>query len=105
MNLLPFGVIVLDGQGTILQYNSSESMMSGYDATTVVGRGFFTDVAPCTNVKEFAGRVHELQSRGVDAREPFEFVFTFKSGSMMVEIVCLYESSSMRTTLLVSKMP
>jgi photoactive yellow protein len=101
VNLLPFGAIVLDRQGTILKYNSAESAISGYDAATVIGQNFF-EVAPCTNVQEFAGRVAKLQANRTDARETFEFVFMFKNGGMMVQIVCLHEGSSQQTTLLVA---
>lgn len=105
VNLLPFGVIVLDRQGLILQYNSAESVISGYDSENVIGRDFFAEVAPCANVQEFAGRVAELQANGVDAREAFEFVFMFKNGALLVEIVCLFDRSVEQTTLLVAATP
>ena len=104
VNLLPFGVIVLDREGIVLQYNAAEATLSGYDAETVIGQNFWLEVAPCTKVQEFAGRAEALQSKGIDAREAFEFVFKFKDGAIMVEIVCLYDSRSQETTLLVATM-
>ena len=102
---LPFGVIVMDEEGMISKYNSAETELSGLKAAAVIGRGFFTDVAPCTNVREFAGRVHALQSQGRNGREAFDFVFSFENGELVVEIVCLWDESSREATLLVHAAP
>lgn len=56
---LPYGVIKLDNQGTILQYNTTESSITGRDAALVIGKNFFTEVAPCTNTPEFHGKFVE----------------------------------------------
>ena len=56
---LPYGVIKLDQQGMILQYNTTESFITGRVATLVIGKNFFTEVAPCTNTPEFYGRFVE----------------------------------------------
>jgi photoactive yellow protein len=99
---LPFGVIILDDQGLIRQYNAAESAISGYTATDVIGLDFFVDVAPCANVQGFAGKVAELRATGISGRAEFEFVFVFKNGEMLVEIVCLYDGTSRHTTMLVA---
>ena len=52
---LPFGVIVVDRSGTILEYNTYETEMTGFSKERVLGRNFFHDVAPCTAIKEFEG--------------------------------------------------
>jgi photoactive yellow protein len=59
LDALPFGAIRLDRDGTILSYNMTESKLTGRDPKRVVGRNFFRDVAPCTNVQSFAGRFRE----------------------------------------------
>ncbi len=59
LDRLPFGAIRLDRDGTILNYNRTEAELSGRRKETVLGRNFFTDVAPCTNVQEFAGRFRD----------------------------------------------
>jgi photoactive yellow protein len=46
---LPLGVIKLDDAGNIIFYSKGESKLSGFSADEVMGRHFFTDVAPCTN--------------------------------------------------------
>lgn len=50
LDALPFGAIRLDKDGTILSYNMTESKLTGRDPKKVIGRNFFEDVAPCTNV-------------------------------------------------------
>lgn len=52
---LAFGAIQLDAKGTILQYNMAEGQITGRDPKAVVGKNFFTDVAPCTNTQAFKG--------------------------------------------------
>lgn len=73
---LPFGAIQLDGEGTILQYNRTEAELSGRDQKAMVGKNFFTEVAPCTNVREFAGRFRDgVRDRNLNAVFPYHFDF------------------------------
>jgi photoactive yellow protein len=64
LDALPFGVVQLALDGTILQFNHYEENLSDRRAPHVVGRNFFTEVAPCTNVKEFAGRFRDGVAKG-----------------------------------------
>ena len=59
-----FGAIQLDGNGKIIQYNAAEGDITGRDPSAVVGKNFFTDVAPCTNSKEFKGKFDEGVKNG-----------------------------------------
>lgn len=52
---LAFGAIQLDSTGTILQYNEAEGAITGRSPAQVIGKNFFTDVAPCTNTPKFKG--------------------------------------------------
>ncbi|MDP2877664.1 MAG: EAL domain-containing protein, partial [Holophaga sp.] len=56
LDALPFGAIQLASDGTILQYNRYEEDLARRKASDVIGKNFFTQVAPCTDVREFAGR-------------------------------------------------
>lgn len=49
LNQLSFGVVGMALDGTVVAYNSTEAMLSGLTASRVIGRHFFTSVAPCTN--------------------------------------------------------
>jgi len=76
LDTLPFGVIELAPDGTVLQYNRYEENLAGRDARDVVGRNFFTEVAPCTDVQEFAGRFRTgVASRNLHST--FDFTFAF----------------------------
>jgi photoactive yellow protein len=86
---LPYGVIELSADGTILSYNAGESRLSGRSPEKVIGQNFFTGVAPCTDVREFHGRFLDLiEHRAVN--HEFEFVFTFEP-PVTVNITMLYE--------------
>jgi photoactive yellow protein len=90
---LPFGAIRLDESGTVLSYNSAEARMTGRDPKRVVGRNFFTQVAPCTNVKEFAGRFRE----GVvqeDLHAIFPYRFDFEMAPRDVTVTLFYSKET-----------
>lgn len=73
---LPFGAIRLNAEGIILGYNRFESRLSGLEPARVIGKNFFTEVAPCTNVQEFAGRFREGVQRG-ELHAVFPYIFSF----------------------------
>ena len=73
---LPFGAIRLDHDGRILSYNAAESKLTGRDKSKVIGRNFFREVAPCTNVQAFAGRFREgIASKEMHVIFPYRFDF------------------------------
>ena len=73
---LPFGAIKLDTDGRILKYNLYESKLAERDQKEVIGKNFFTEVAPCTNVQEFAGRYRQgMSERNLDTTFPYRFLF------------------------------
>ncbi len=59
LDLLPYGIIIVNKQGDILFYNSREEQIACRRREDVVGKNFFTEVAPCTQVQEFYGRFKE----------------------------------------------
>ncbi len=87
LDSLPFGVIVVDRTGTILEYNAYESNLAGLTRSRVLGRNFFHDVAPCTAIRDFEGRFTEFLTSPNTSIEPFEFEFPFASGPRRVSIV------------------
>jgi photoactive yellow protein len=73
---LPVGIIQLDRGGTVLQYNETESSLARFNRADVVGRNFFTEIAPCTAVRDFQGRFDEGVQRGeLDATFAYQFRF------------------------------
>ena len=57
---LPFGAIVVDPDGTIREYNEYETRLSHFAKEAVIGKNFFRDVAPCTAVHAFEGRLQSF---------------------------------------------
>ncbi len=73
LDALPFGVVRMDLHGVVVNYNRSESELSGLPPARVIGREFFEQVAPCTNNFLVAERFKE---DSVD--DQIDYVFTFK---------------------------
>ena len=93
LDVLPFGTIQLDPQGTILSFNRTEEKLTGRDRARVLGRNFFTDVAPCTNVKEFAGRFREGVARG-ELHVSFPYRFDFQMAPRDVTVTLFYSQTT-----------
>ena len=77
IDALPFGLISVDADGTIRQYNAYESRMARLPKDRVIGRNFFRDVAPCLSVHGFQGRFERFLEQSGDAAESFDFEFRF----------------------------
>jgi len=90
LNRLPFGYIALDAAGVVLRFNAYEERLSGLNARDVVGRHFFSDVAPCTSVQSFAGRYEQMVRDAERAAERFRYVFRFRGGERLVQIFLTY---------------
>ena len=86
---LPFGAIQLDTNGRVLKYNDFESRLAGVKKVNAVGKNFFTEVAPCTNVKEFYGRFRTGVDKGV-LHEKFRYHFSFKKNPIDVTVTLFY---------------
>lgn len=86
LNALPFGIILLSQDGTITFYNSAEENLSHKTADEVIGQNFFTEIAPCTQVKGFQGNFQNFIS-GNDVSKSFSFTFYFSHGKVAVDIV------------------
>lgn len=92
LDALPFGAIQLDPDGKILTYNRAEEQLSGRKREDVVGKNFFSDVAPCTRVRRFYGAFQA----GVDRRdlnEVFDFTFRFPGAPREVRIRMIYSGT------------
>jgi photoactive yellow protein len=88
---MAFGVIQLDRHGVIKAYNRWEATLARRSASTVLGRNFFIEVAPCTNVAGFRGHLDRLAATG-QGSYVFDFEFLFPWGKRLVRIRFLVES-------------
>ncbi|HEU4408674.1 MAG TPA: V4R domain-containing protein [Polyangiaceae bacterium] len=103
LDALPFGVICLDASGRVRRYNLAEARLARLDRAEVLGRHFFFEVAPCTNVPAFEGRVRGfLATPERGPLETFPFVFDFQFGAQEVDIE-LVRAGEGRVYLLVNR--
>ncbi len=82
---LAFGAIQLDDSGKILQYNATEGAITGRDPKAVIGKNFFTDVAPCTKTPQFFGRFQDgVKSKNLNVM--FEYTFDYNMAPTKVKV-------------------
>jgi photoactive yellow protein len=84
-NKLAFGAIQLDASGKILQYNAMEGSITGRDPKSVIGKNFFTDVAPCTNTSAFKG-VFDAGIKSGNLNTMIEYVFDYNMTPTKVKV-------------------
>jgi photoactive yellow protein len=89
LDRLPFGAIKLDRNGIILGINETEIRANGKSADAVLGKSFFTEVAPCTNVQEFAGRFREGVESG-QLHTVFPYLFDFPPAPRKVWVTLFF---------------
>jgi photoactive yellow protein len=82
---LPFGCVGLDDEGRVTAYNAWESALSGLAETDVLGRHFFTEVAPCTNNALFRGLFERGVANGaLDHFLPYTFTLRMRPTHVVV---------------------
>lgn len=78
---LSFGVIKMDYNGMVTEYNRAQFDLTGVAAENAVGKHFFTQVAPCTN--NFM--VAEKYRQGI-LDESLPYIFTYITKPTKVEL-------------------
>ena len=92
-----FGVVAMDVDHRVVLYNRTESMLSGLSPERVIGRHFFSEVAPCTNNFMVAHRFET--ERELDAT--IDYVFTLRMKPTPVRLRMLTRPDEARRFLLV----
>jgi photoactive yellow protein len=82
---LAFGAVELDRTGRILRYNAAEGAITGRDPKAVIGRNFFTEVAPCTNTPGFRGVFDKGVASG-DLNTMIEYTFDYNMKATKVKV-------------------
>ena len=95
---LAFGVVGLNPDGEVDRYNAHEERNSGLPRGQVVGRHFFSDVAPCMNNYLVAERLEETT---LDVTMPY--VLTFRMRPTPVRLRLIRAPRSPRRWVLVSR--
>ncbi|PKY10527.1 photoactive yellow protein [Acidithiobacillus marinus] len=85
-----FGIIALDNHALVKIFNAAESRLSGLSVSEVLGRNFFTEVAPCTASRLFRGRFRQgIQDGTMDTH--FYYTFTYRIRPISAHIHMLYD--------------
>jgi len=79
---LDFGVVGMSADGVVQRYNVVEGRLSGLTPERVIGRHFFTSVAPCTNNFMVAHRFDTEPN--ID--DVIDYVFTFRIAPLKVRL-------------------
>jgi photoactive yellow protein len=104
LDAVPFGVICLDGEGTILRYNLYESRLARLDVNQVLGRDFFQEVARCTRGPGFEGRYQRVVAGSASEDDVrFDYVFDFPFGAQTVAVEILPVPGAARFYLLINR--
>jgi photoactive yellow protein len=99
LDALPFGVIALDAAGCVESYNLAEGRYAGMKAEAVIGRHFFTAVAPCMNTALVAGR---LGGEGA-VDETIDYVLTFRMRPTRVKVRLVKSPASDHRYILIER--
>lgn len=96
---LPFGVVAMTVDGTVSGYNAAEASLSGLTPSRVIGRHFFTSVAPCTNNYLVAQRFETETALDVT----IDYVFTLRMAPTPVHLRLLKDPGASRMYLVVRR--
>ncbi len=99
LDALSFGVVGMSLDGVVTSYNFAESQLSGLTPTNVIGRNFFSSVAPCTNNFLVA---HRFETESV-LDVTIDYVFTFRIKPTAVKLRLLKQSGARRMYLAVER--
>jgi photoactive yellow protein len=93
LDQLPHGAIQLSTDGRVLKFNAYESNLSSLKKENVIGKNFFKQVAPCTDVQEFYGKFRA----GVSEKNlhiNFRYHFAFKQNPRDVTVTLFYSPTT-----------
>jgi photoactive yellow protein len=88
LDYLPFGIVELNRAGTVIAFNRAEESLSRRSRIEVIGRNFFTEVAPCADVRSFRGRFEDFLD-GAALAERFDYTYHFADADVDVRLVFL----------------
>lgn len=93
LDALPYGIIKLDEAGTILEYNMTESDITGRSPVDVIGKNFFVEVAPCTKTPAFYGKFEEgFQKQFLNT--VFDYLFDYNMTPVRVKVHMVYAKAN-----------
>lgn len=102
LDQLPFGVIKVDDEGIVQEYNKAEGEIVNRQPTDTYGRNFFFEVAPCTSMEDFYGRFRDgVQSGRLNTE--FDYIFDYRMYPTDVRVKMRNARESKRYWILVKR--
>ena len=99
LDTAPFGVVAMTVEGVVTSYNLAESRLAGLTPAKVIGRHFFSAVAPCTNNFMIA---HRFETEPV-LDVVVDYVFTLRMQPTKVSLRLLKQPGRRRMYLVVER--
>lgn len=99
LDALPYGVIAMSLDGTVEAYNLAESKLAGLSPERVIGKNFFSNVAPCTNNFMVA---HRFQTEA-DLDAVIDYVLTLRMTPKKVHMRMLRRHDASRMFLVIQR--
>ncbi len=99
LDSLPYGVIAMGLDGTVEAYNLAESKLAGLTPERVIGKNFFSSVAPCTNNFMVA---HRFQTEA-DLDAVIDYVLTLRMTPKKVHMRLLRRHDASRMFLVIQR--
>lgn len=84
---LPMGAIVVDDEGIVRRFNRYEEQLSGLSRDEVLGKSFFSEVAPCTDdIKLYEKFKRGIEENNLDIDLEFTFPYPYNRVARDVHI-------------------
>lgn len=83
---LPFGILTLALDGTVVDYSDREPEGTGVIAEDLIGKNFLSDLAPCTEPVDFGGTFRDLAESPDGGQRSLAFLFSFSGQSRALQI-------------------
>lgn len=87
LDALSIGIVKVDDKGTIQMYNKEEGRIGNVNPSSVIGKNFFTQVAPCTNNRLFFGKFKDGVATGaLSFSMPYTFTYKIKPTNVLIQM-------------------
>ena len=105
LDALEFGVIGMDAETKVCDYNTLEAKLAGLSKERVMGHQLFTMVAPCMNNFMVANRFEEATAAGEALDVTLDYVLTLRMRPAKVKMRLLAGPGAGRRFVLIHRKP
>jgi hypothetical protein len=86
LNVLPFGLLELSADGTILYYSPDEKEDQKVNNSDLVGHNLLTDITPLAQAGEFRERLRNFRRSHAPA-DSFHLTFNLEDGGVQAKVL------------------